>query len=225
METLDEIALRHGTDKASTRHGYTAIYEPLVTSLREKPVTLLEIGVLEGASLRTWADYFPNGKIVGIDVQPSAAAHGSQRIKVVIGDQADPSFMRSVAADHGPFDVVVDDGSHFSVDQTASLDALWPALKPGGIYIIEDVHTSYFVRWGGGYRKPGTLVEYVKDVVDDVNHFWHEQEARLSGVAALHVYTDVCVLAKETKPYRGGVRPSAEALETMNQPHPSRRAD
>jgi Methyltransferase domain len=217
-ETLDEIALRHGTDKASTGHGFTAIYEPLVVSLRESSVALLEIGVFHGASLRTWADYFPNGKIVGVDNQPLALAHESARISVEIGDQADFDFMRAVADEHGPFDLVIDDGSHFPAHQRASLDALWPALKAGGFYIVEDIHTSYFGRWSGGYRKPGTLVEYVKEVVDDVNQYWHDEEPRLRGLGALHVYTDLCVFVKEIGPFRHGVRPSADVLEAMNQP-------
>jgi hypothetical protein len=78
--SLDELAVRHGTDKSSRRHGFAEIYETYVRPLRDEPIAMLEIGVWKGASLRMWADYFPNGRIHGLDHRPEAAEHaGSTR--------------------------------------------------------------------------------------------------------------------------------------------------
>ena len=126
-DSLDAIARRHGTDKSSLRHGYTRWYERELGHLRAAPVSLLEVGVLDGASLRAWREYFPAGRVHGVDVDEACR----QIPGVFIGDQADPAFLRAVAAQAAPFDIVVDDGSHAGGDQLASFLALWPDVKPG----------------------------------------------------------------------------------------------
>jgi hypothetical protein len=103
---------------------------------------VLEIGVKRGASLRVWEDYFPKAKIFGIDIKPKYAASASERSRIFIGSQADPELLRQVstAADLA-FDLIVDDGSHMSDDQVASVKYLWQFLKPPhGIYALEDLH-------------------------------------------------------------------------------------
>lgn len=224
MESLDQIARRHGTDKASEAHGFTAIYERFFGPLREADISLLEIGVFDGASLRTWADFFPRAAITGIDVIESARVHESERITIRIGSQADVDFLQSLANEHGPFDVVIDDGSHSPADQWVSITALWPFVKPGGIYAVEDVHTSYFARWDGGYLKPGSFIEQTKRVVDDVNCWWHQREPLLAGVGSIHLYTDLFIFVREASPYRGGAPLDPERARELNTPRSKDRA-
>lgn len=138
----DEIANRHGTDKAARQadgqgHDYMPLYEEHLASV---PVArLLEIGVDTGASLRMWAEIFPMALIVGVDRRPECAAEAGDRIEVVITDAENPESMTDIGQRFGPLDVVVDDGSHIPADALASFDVLWPFLTPDGVYFVEDL--------------------------------------------------------------------------------------
>jgi predicted O-methyltransferase YrrM len=195
--SLDQLALRHGTDKGILSHGFTPIYDRLLQDWRRRPVTILELGVFEGASVRMWRDYFSAGRIVGVDNDPTATDHVEDRIKIYIGDQANPSFLERVAAAEGPFDLVVDDGGHRATQQKVSLRSLWPHLKPGGIYVIEDIHTSYLQDiYGMGWREPETTVEFLKYVVDDIHEGHHKQAVTLPGIESMHFYPELCVMRR-----------------------------
>jgi len=164
---LSELATKHKTDKGPSCHNYTRIYEQMFESIRLEPLKILEIGVLDGCSLRMWADYFPNAEIHGIDVNEDCMAFADSepsRITIHIGDQGDRGFMGSLGVD---FDIVIDDGSHRVADQITSFKVLWPNTRL--IYVVEDTYSSYLCRYGGGYRRSGTAVEFFKDLIDDVN--------------------------------------------------------
>ncbi|WP_424812648.1 class I SAM-dependent methyltransferase [Roseococcus sp. YIM B11640] len=165
METLDEIGLRCGTDKASNRHGYLNFYDMMLRDLREKPVKLLEIGIYKGASLQMWSDYFANGTITGADVRAGIETLETDRIKPVHADQNNIIQLTELCMTRGPFDVIVDDGSHRWDHQMTSLVTLLPFVKPGGYYILEDLHTSDAAS-AEGYRGLATIspVEYLADL-------------------------------------------------------------
>jgi predicted O-methyltransferase YrrM len=194
--TLDEIALREGTDKSSRGHGFADIYEELIGDRREQPLTVLEIGVHEGASLRMWRDYLPNATVVGIDKNEGSAAHAGERISVYVGSQGRTSLLERVAAETGPFDLVVDDGSHLFKAQTTSLEHLWPHLRPGGTYVIEDINTSYMESYGMAWREPDTTVESLKGVVDDVHASCHRQPTTLDDVESIHFHFALCAIRR-----------------------------
>lgn len=119
-------------------------------------IKLLEIGVSGGGSLWMWKKYFPNATIHGIDNNqfPSAGdcrkwGDVNQNVFVHIGSQNDTNFLTSINEEHGPFDIIIDDGSHIMEHQQKSLFHLWPLLKDKGVYVIEDLHTSYFTLHNG----------------------------------------------------------------------------
>ncbi|UCI18504.1 class I SAM-dependent methyltransferase [Mesorhizobium sp. B2-1-8] len=141
-ETLDEIGGRHGTDKRSDQNNFLNFYDRFLGPLREKPVKLLEIGVLDGDSVRTWQDYFRNGKIVGVDIDPGTKAHEQDRIRIEILDQSKVQDLDLLVA-KGPFDIIVDDGSHVWTHQILTFQKLIGTVTPGGFYIVEDLDTSY----------------------------------------------------------------------------------
>lgn len=147
LPSLDRIGVGHGTDKSSLKHHYLDLYDRALAHRRLEPIRLLEIGVFKGASVRTWRDYFPNGRIVGLDIDPDALQHAGPRIEIVLGDQADPEGLRAIVQERGPFDVIIDDGSHIWRHQIDTLRALLALVTPGGLYILEDLHTSF-----GPYR-------------------------------------------------------------------------
>ena len=141
--TLDEIGMKYGTDKASAHHNYLNFYESFFAPLRDQPLTLLEIGVFQGASLRTWREYFPHARIVGVDIKLSCKQFETDRVKIELADQSNLEHMAQLAAKHGPFDIVVEDGSHMWEHQITTLRALFPFVKNGGYYVVEDLQTNY----------------------------------------------------------------------------------
>ncbi len=161
MKSLTDIANEYGTDKGTLGpsenwggHNYTDLYDAYLWPLRDQPVHLLEIGLGVtgdawdarivvgrnsggGASIKMWYDYFPRGQLVGLDINPGAHLD-NDRISTFIVDQGDSEALRSVCRGR-EFDVVVDDGSHRPDHQQISLGTIWPHLKAGGFYIIEDL--------------------------------------------------------------------------------------
>jgi cephalosporin hydroxylase len=120
------------------RH-YLPAYEHHFAKFVGTDVTIVEVGVFSGGSLRMWRDYFgPRAQIHGIDVVPECQRYADTRISIWIGDQADPTFWKTFLADGKQIDVVIDDGSHQPADQIATLEALLPHVSPGGVYVRED---------------------------------------------------------------------------------------
>lgn len=144
MSTLKDIAIKYGTDKFN--HGYIDVYESLFKPFANTHIKLLEIGVREGWSHLTWNEYFKNGKIYGIENFASPVFEKNKKrydfkdIEIFIGDQEDEYFLQTLPIDH--LDIIIDDGGHRMSQQQISLGMLVKKLKPGGMYIIEDLHTS-----------------------------------------------------------------------------------
>ena len=136
--TLDQLATKWGTDKASKHHGYCDDYDVLFTPLRNEPIVLLELGWGEGRSAGMWREYFPKGVIIILDnFWPIARIDGVHKY---LGDQADPKVLDEMVATHGDFDIVIDDASHIEEKTLASYALLWPHVKPGGFYVVEDTN-------------------------------------------------------------------------------------
>lgn len=163
-DPLSELAIRHGTDKFGY-HDYTPNYHKLFRTRRNQPVNILEIGVggyqdedRGGQSLAMLRDYFPHAQITGIDIQKKSVALGP-RVKIMQGSQVDAQFLEHVVATRGPFDIIIDDGSHRNEHVVESFGLLWSNLVAGGIYIIEDVQTSFMPRFGGSLtlESPNTV--------------------------------------------------------------------
>lgn len=181
---------------------YFDVYHRHFAPYRDEPVTVVEVGVYHGGSLRMWREYFGRrARIVGVDIDPRCKALEEPGTEIVIGDQEDRGFLRELRERVGPIDVVIEDGGHTMGQQIATLEELWPAVVPGGVYLAEDLHTSYWDEFGGGHRKPGTFIEYAKDLVDDM-HAWHTRERGhpptdwTRTIAGMHVYDSIIVFDK-----------------------------
>lgn len=164
--TLDEIGLSTGTDKASTTHEYLGVYEQLLGHLRDEKIQLLEIGVHKASSLRMWEKYFGNARIIGADLSDKCKAFEGGRITIEVGDQGNEKFVRLLGKRYRPT-VLIDDGSHRWEHQILSFRTLWPTVKPGGFFIVEDIHTSFGDDYRPVYGREGTqdAYEYVADIV------------------------------------------------------------
>lgn len=172
MSNLKQINKKYGVNMLTggdkcLRHNYCEKYEFHLGHLRDKKLTILEIGVMDGRSVRMWRDYFENSKIVGIDIRQNCLNYQEERIFIEIGDQQDPVFLNKVNNEHGPFDIIIDDGSHRWMDIIVSFKNLFPCLKSGGFYVVEDLHTSY----SKSHSQNSNLspIEYFKKSIDKIN--------------------------------------------------------
>lgn len=143
MKTLHEIGVEHATDKAW--HDYLRRYAPLLDPLRDQPLRFLEMGVLTGQSMETWSAYFnhPDARMVGLDFQDWGWKPTDPRQSLHIGGQQDRGMAMKLISTYGPFDVIIDDAGHFAATQVEAFQLYWPAVKPGGIFIVEDLHSVH----------------------------------------------------------------------------------
>jgi hypothetical protein len=194
---------------------YFPVYERYFSRFRGEKLRFLEIGVFGGGSLDMWREYFGADAIIyGIDINPECAGLARSPSQVRIGSQDDPAFLRSVVAEMGGIDVVLDDGSHVGKHQQASFEVLFPLLNEGGIYMIEDTCTSYWGEFGGGYRRPGTAIEFGKRILDDMHAWYHGRSPRTNArdqVSATHFHDGIIVVEKGTRsrPVHVIIEPSA----------------
>lgn len=142
-ESLDSIGLRYKTDKASSDHGYLRSYEEFLPVGREEVFTFIEIGVFRGASALMWAEWFPRASIVGLDVKPPKLKSSPKNLELIVGDATADITVKRLEKQFVAPSIVLDDGSHMWDQQRAALQRFWPWLKSGGIYIIEDLQSSY----------------------------------------------------------------------------------
>lgn len=136
---LDQIGILVGTDKASNHHKYLDHYDELFKNLRNDNINFLEVGILFGQSTKMFKEYFSNGTIYAFDIDDKTHLN-DDRIKIMIGDQSNREFLNSFEDNF--FDIILDDGSHRMDHQQISIGTLFKKLKSGGIYVLEDLHTS-----------------------------------------------------------------------------------
>lgn len=194
-----------GTDKIS--HGYGQWYARHLRRYRFRRVTLLEIGVLAGDSLRVWRDVFPRARLVGLDIDPPVLDLGS-RVRVVRGNQSSAADLDRAIEGLAAPSVVIDDGSHRGEHIWASFRHLFPLLRPGGVYVIEDLSTSYWADWGGAIPAPDDSgIGLVRALVDAVQthagvYDWGARagaarpSSEFDAVAAVHLYPNMVVVRK-----------------------------
>jgi hypothetical protein len=181
---------------------YFPIYHRHLDRFRGKPVRLLEIGVYRGGGLDMWSRYLgPDAKLVGLDIDEAAVRAVRGRFPVVLGDQADPDVLLRINEQYGPFDIVIDDGGHTMRQQIVTAETLFPLLNDGGVFLVEDTHTSYWSEFGGALRGEGSFIEWSKDRVDDL-HSRHDTDIDPNSVWAteldgLHLHDSVVVLEKK----------------------------
>jgi demethylmacrocin O-methyltransferase len=142
-------AAARATDKGPSQHNYTELYERLFLQWKDDPIKIFEIGVAGGGSLQMWQSYFPKARIFAVDILDTSQ-FSNARVTTLIADQANRDHLQSAIAVSGSdIDVLIDDGGHTMEQQQVSLGFLFRHVKPGGYYVIEDVHTSLPALWKG----------------------------------------------------------------------------
>jgi hypothetical protein len=158
---------------------YLPVYESIID--RSRPIRMLEIGVFHGGSLRMWREYLhPQSVIVGIDIDPNCKEFQDpeNNVHVRIGGQQDATFLQEVNNEFGPFDVILDDGSHMTSHMVASFRCLFAsALAEPGAYIVEDVHTNY---WKSYRDSSMSFVDFIAVLVDAMHAHYPDVEGELN---------------------------------------------
>ena len=183
MKSLDQIGLNYRTDKSSPYHNYLVTYEQYFEEFRDQFIQVWELGIgditsenREGESGLMWRDYFTNGQVSVFDNDPvkverwSLKKHG---ISAYLADQTDKTRFENLVTRHGRPAIIIDDASHIQKNTIQSFQNLFPLLKSGGLYCIEDVITSYWPDWGGNIdyydNSNTTIMSYMLDLCHLVN--------------------------------------------------------
>lgn len=181
---------------------YFDIYETYFSKFRGKEIVILEIGVSHGGSLQMWKHYFGDKvKIYGLDINPECKKFEEENIKIFTGSQSDRSFLRSMLAQIPPIDILIDDGGHNMQQQIITFEEAFGQVKKEGIYLCEDLHSSYWLNYGGGHKRRGTFIEYCKNFIDKINAQYSEQrslkpDSFTKSVRGLHFYNGMLVIEK-----------------------------
>jgi hypothetical protein len=182
---------------------YFDIYDRHFCGFRNKDINVLEIGVSHGGSLQMWKNYFgPQANIYGVDINPHCKTLEDHQIKIIIGSQEDRKFLRELKTQLPKLDILIDDGGHTMKQQIVTFEEMFDHVDDHGVYLCEDLHTSYWRKWGGGYKKRTTFIEYSKGFIDSI-HAWHSKTRRLKvndftkSVYAVHYYDSILVIEKK----------------------------
>jgi hypothetical protein len=206
---MNDLELYFRENKGRLIHkcvNYFDIYDQYFSIYRNREIVILEIGVNHGGSLQMWKHYFGSkAKILGIDINPECKKFEEENVKIFIGSQSDRSFLKSIIAQIPPIDILIDDGGHNMQQQIRTFEELFDHVKKDGIYICEDLHSSYRLGYGGGYKRRGTFIEYSKNFIDQLNAYYSEQgslkvNSFTKSVKGLHYYNGMLVIEKGEVP-------------------------
>ncbi len=168
MSTSLREIFDHLEQRSTKWDSYFPVYEQLLQPYRNRAITFVEIGVLNGGSLQMWRAFLgEQARIIGIDLNPAARQMEAQGFEIFIGDQADPAFWQSFFEQVGEIDVLIDDGGHRNDQQIITLESALPQVRDGGLILVEDVHTAYLRAFGN--PSPYSFLNYAKRQIDRIN--------------------------------------------------------
>lgn len=200
-------------------NNYFEIYDNILAPYKGKKPKMLEIGVAHGGSLEMWIKYFEEEvQLYAVDINKEFLDYKFDiPVDYACVDQSSGEHWDAYLNGKPKFDIIIDDGSHDSEHQIFTLLTLFPKLNDGGIYVVEDTHTSYWPEWGGGLGKQGTFMEFAKGLLDFI-HAPHIRQSAPPGLVesfknlkSITFHNSVVVFEK------GPTRPSTEAVSTAKQ--------
>ena len=212
-KSLIEIFENDLTLKSDKWVCYFDVYETYFSRFRDTDLTFVEVGVQGGGSMQMWRQYFgKSAKIYGIDIDSKILNLPLIDVTLKVGDQNKEEFWNQFLSDIEEIDCFLDDGGHTMSQQITTLINVWPKIKKDGVFICEDIHTSYYLDWGNGIKRSWTMIEFAKTLIDLVNLYHiqqHNEESRIpsyilklfSDLKSIHFYDSMVVLIKGDKPW------------------------
>lgn len=187
---LDKLAILAKTDKSSKTHNYTKIYAELFAPLRTAKIHFLEIGVQYGYSIHLWEKYFTKATLYFFDIDLSYLIYQPKRAKLFTVDQSSSDQLRkAMNTISAKLDIIIDDGGHQMKQQQVSFSTLFSYLSPGGMYIIEDLHTSYMSQYQD--EKNIATSNYISHLIDKM----HQNNA--TDIESITLYPKLAVIRKK----------------------------
>jgi hypothetical protein len=207
---LKELNLECGSEKSTHEfgnHNLLDTYDCYFNRKRESIKKILEVGILDGASIRLWKKYFTQAHIYGLDINPNCKKYEDDRVTVFIGSQADNIILTDIKSKISDLDIIIDDGSHINEYTKTTFTSLFPLLKSGGVYVIEDLHCCYenikdidvFNRWPGMKYNPVNDIK--NNTIDDIrpffNKFIDDMNMNSGEVLFVHFWPRICIIGKK----------------------------
>jgi hypothetical protein len=205
MKSLAEIYEKHNGRLVNKWFHYIEIYDQWFAKYRNTDLVFLEIGLAHGGSLQIWREYFgEKATIIGVDINPKCKIYNEGNTKIFIGSQEDPSFLDKLKSETPKVDILLDDGGHTMKQQNTTFDVLFDHVKDDGLYMCEDVHTSYWKNFGGGLRKKNSFIERSKSFIENINA-WHITpkhkpkvfNAFTKSMYGIHFYDSIVLIEKK----------------------------
>jgi len=223
-KNLIELYAEHKGKVSDKWSLYLEIYDSLFKDMRDDNLALLEIGIQNGGSLEIWKRFFPLAKsIIGCDINPKCInlKYSEQNIKIIVGDANEAATRQAILSISNDFHIVIDDGSHRSSDIIKSFCLYFPSINPGGLFIAEDLHCSYWAPFEGGLRNGLSSIEFFKRLVDILNfEHWTTREQKadslqsffdkyectitdedLSSIHSIEFINSMCIIRKKSMQY------------------------
>jgi hypothetical protein len=203
MKTLEKLYATHNGKLSDKWPIYLKEYDEKFQPYQDKKLRILEIGIQNGGSLEIYADYFPNAQIIlGCDINENCKnlTYSEQNIQVIVGDATQNSTFEQIQP-HGKFDIIIEDGSHTSPDIVKTFCKYFNELNEGGLFVIEDLHCSYWNGFTGGIFHPLSSISFFKRLVDIINfEHWgiEKQRSWLLKIFALNYGVDLDTLELES---------------------------
>tara|TARA_B100000795_G_C22712776_1_gene404244 strand:+ start:103 stop:855 length:753 start_codon:yes stop_codon:yes gene_type:complete len=208
-KNLKIISKKYKTTKKMM--GFISIYEKYLSEYRNKKINLLEIGVENGESLKMFSEYFSKANLVGLDIfKKNFSIKNTELFK---GDQANIGILSKIVNKYKKFDIIIDDGSHINSDIKKSFNYLFPKLKYGGIYVIEDLQTSYISNWGGdgvNLNNKKTTMNFIRSLADrmhyqDIDNPFYKTNSFDGQIGFVHIYRNISIIKKENNIYESNL--------------------
>ena len=235
MNDLEQYVSENTENEIGKWKHYFEIYDKHFSRFRGTEVYLVEFGVNQGGSLKMWRHYFgPKAKIFGIDINPHCKDLEEAQINIIVGDQEDTDFLKSLCETIPRIDILIDDGGHTMKQQINTFEEMFASISENGVYLCEDLHTSYRPHWGGGYKKRGTFIEYSKNFIDYINAWHADWKSSLSlwsvfrgslkvtdftrSVHSLHYYDSVLVIEKRPSVKPGPIHSGRAVIPGYSPP-------
>lgn len=218
LSSLREYYIQHKGKISDKWSSYLEIYDRVLSEYREHEISLLEIGVQNGGSIEIWNKYFPHAeRLIGCDINPKCGelVYEQSNINIVVGDAGEVNISRQIRELCSTFDIIIDDGSHVSSDCIKNLFNYYKYVKPGGVYILEDLHCSYWREFEGGLQESKSIINRLKEFVDYPNYeFWghipsnlEEKQRKVGGknadfrdIESISFFNSMVVIKKSKTP-------------------------